>query len=209
MAEKSADQTNCIIHTSNSYVYLYDFLFNNTITDEIQASTFLVLQNNPFTYIQYGLFAPHSNMDSCFKAENSLQIQLMSVAFQASDWKSGTLMDLTASQIIANHICKTNNEEIKYANDALTDSVIILIDSNFTEECDVDDIKAPTVPPATELTEAQEVAAIVTLVFFIVFFVIVFATLISLVFCKVGLSEELTFSENHSFEEDSFESFAN
>ena len=216
--------TNSLIYTYKSYFYLYDFLFNNTIPPETEESedepttaaatdpsnlqSYINLDTNQFSYIQYGLFEPTSDMTSCFTASKSLQIQLLSVAFRLPESASASLypIALTSSQLIANHICKNHEKEYLQNNDG---SIVILIDSDFTTVCNVDDIKAPTTPPATELTDAQNVAAIITLVFFIVFFVFVFVTLISLVFCKVGLSEELTFSENHSFEEDSFESFAN
>lgn len=65
---------------------------------------------------------------------------------------------------------------------------------------------ATATPP---LSTSEKIAMYITIAFFCLFFISTFIILISLIFCKVGMSQEIQFSEEMGEEEDSFVSFAN
>ena len=167
------------------------------------GNSIISISDGYYSSIKYGLFSPQSS-SKCLSYTDSMNNELYSIGFANITEEP---INISGSNLIAKHLCK-DNSTLNYTTNS-DDVIIIYSDINFTDYCDYDEVKAPTTPTATKISKSEKTAAIVTLVFFIIFFVAVFVTLISLVFCKVGLSEELTFSGSQSFEEDSFESFAN
>ena len=204
--------TNCQANGTNEE-FSDDFMFVRCMIDitgftvsnpnATTNNTLISIIDGHFSSIKNGFFQPQEN-SACLKYTNSMNNELYSIGFANITKEPITV---SASTLVAKHMCKSN-ETVNYAKDT-NNGIIILSDINFTNYCEYEDVKIPTTPPATKISKSEKTAAIVTLTFFLIFFVAVFVTLISLVFCKVGLSEELTFSGTQSFEEDSFESFAN
>lgn len=118
---------------------------------------------------------------------------------------TATPLSLTNSALAVLRTCSASEKAVASSDDS---SIITTKNYTTNDSCNLAYIIVPDEDTEETLTAAEKISQWVTFGFFIVFFVTVFAILISLVFCKVGLSEELNFEESQHDEEESFQSFA-
>lgn len=114
-------------------------------------------------------------------------------------------LSLTSSSLAVLRACESNNLSIATADE---NSIVTVRNYTTTDKCNLQYIIVPEESDEETLTDQEKVAQWVTFAVFIVFFVTVFAVLISLIFCNVGMSEDLVFEESQNDEEESFQSFA-
>lgn len=198
--------------TTTQYAYFY---FKNTdstiarsyikINETIESSTstnFVGFESCRAINISSSEFTGLNQNQPVIIMKDSTRALLFATAFVNI---TATPLSLTNSALAVLRTCSASEKAVASSDDS---SIITTKNYTTNDSCNLAYIIVPDEDTEETLTDAEKIAQWVTFGFFIVFFVTVFATLISLVFCKVGLSEELNFEESQHDEEESFQSFA-
>lgn len=205
--------TNCSLNSSataeapiyfyfkNSELTIHSVYFNNSVSSD-QTHVYISIDQGLHTALTNVEFRGNNGTKPAISYSKSSHASLFAIAFV--DFKQN-LLKLSNSAVAVRRSC--SSQQLQLISDS-PDSIVTVKNFTTREECDYANIVEPTSDGEETLTKQEKIAQWVTFGFFIVFFVAVFSTLIGLIFCKVGLSEELVFEESLDMEEDSFQSFA-
>lgn len=201
LLENTTTPLQAVLFSFNATNSTIELMTVTSVKDSHKGIPYIKIADSIASSFESVEFNAAAKTDALITYTNASHASIFAVAFVNASFP---LSLSNYSSMAIRRSCMTNT----IPNISTNDSILVYQNFTNTSSCNLDYIKIPTSVAEAELTKAEKIAAWVTFAFFILFFVVVFGILISLIFCKVGMSEELNFSEEQQDEEDSFESFA-